>query len=70
MTAEELRTGLAIHAPEMLAFLQEMKDDFGAKVLFVEAGPITAGTEPEAGVKPTTFLPASTWPYAVGKSPK
>lgn len=67
--AAALRAHLLKEAPEIAAFLDEMKDDFGAKVLYVNAAGVEQGKEPEPGIKPYAPLPSSTWAYGVGESP-
>jgi hypothetical protein len=67
--AAALRAHLEQHAPEISSFLDEMKADFGATVLYVSAAGVEQGREPEPGVQPYFPLPASTWKYGVGESP-
>lgn len=67
--AAELREQLSREQPEMLAFMDEMKRDFGASVLYVKTDGIETGKEPAPGTAPYAPLPGSTWPYAVGESP-
>ncbi len=68
--AAALREQLSREEPEMFAFMESMKNDFNATVLYVKTPTVEAGTEPEPGVQPYFPLPASTWPYAVGESPR
>lgn len=67
--AAALRAHLKQEAPDIAAFLDEMKADFGARVLYVNAAGVEQGTEPEPGLRPYAPLPVSTWAYEVGKSP-
>lgn len=66
--AAALRAQLKAVAPEMYDFMDEMKRDFGATVIFVEAPGIQQGKAPEPGIVPHVPLPAATWPYKVGES--
>lgn len=65
----ELRKQLLVEQPAMCAFLDQMKDEFGAVVLFVSAPTIEKGKEPASGLRPYAPLPDSTWSYKVGQSP-
>jgi hypothetical protein len=67
--ATELRAQLSASEPALLAFLEAMKADFGAVVLYVQAPGVEEGREPAPGVQPYVPLPASTWPYKPGQSP-
>jgi len=67
--AAALRVQLQAVAPEMLAFMDQMKEGFDAKVVYVEAPGIKEGKEPEPGLIPHVPLPDSTWGYEPGQSP-
>lgn len=66
--AEALRAHLSAHAPEVAEFLDLMKGEFGATVLYVNAAGVEQGKEPAPGLKPYLPLPASTWAYGVGQT--
>ena len=66
--ATALRATLAQDAPDMLGFLETMKQDFGAKVLWVKTPTLEVGKQPPAGIRPNVPLPAETWPYKPGES--
>ena len=68
--AAALRAQLAQDAPDMLKFMDEMKQGFGAVVLYVKTDSIEQGKEQTAGVQPYMPLPSSTWGYEVGTSPR
>jgi len=65
----ELRQQLLVEQPAMCKFLDEMKEDFGAVVLFVSTPTLERGKEPGPGMRPYIPLPESTWPYKVGGTP-
>ena len=54
----------------MFDLMEMLKNEFDAKVLYVKTKSIEAGVEQKVGVQPYRSLPASTWPYAVGQSPR
>jgi len=69
MTADELRKKLSAEDPKLFSWMDTMKEQFGAKVLYVETPTINVGKEPTEGVKPYATLPDSTWHYKPGESP-
>lgn len=68
--AAALRAHLEQTAPDVASFLDEMKRDFDAKVVYVNAAGVEQGVEPGPGIRPHVPLPDSTWPYKVGESAK
>ena len=70
MSAEKNRAAIKADAPQMFDLMEMLKNEFDAKVLYVKTKSIEAGVEPNGGVQPHRWAPASTWPYAVGQSPR
>ncbi len=66
--AAALRVQLEKESPTMLAFMEQMKREFGAVVLHVKTPSIEVGKPLEPGITPHVPLPADTWPYKVGES--
>ena len=67
--AAALRAQLAVVAPNLLAFMEDMKENCDATVLYVEAPGIEQGKKVEMdGVQPYIPLSPETWPYKVGQS--
>lgn len=66
--AAALRAQLQKDAPEMLAWMESMKADFGAAVLHVRTPNIEVGKPLPAGIVPYIPVPSGQWQYKVGES--
>lgn len=68
--AAALRAALQKDAPEMLAWMDEMKKTFGITVLHVKTKTFEAGKPQPPGVQVSAPAQDHLWPYAVGESPQ